>query len=65
MLRDAVAREGGAVVKTMGDAIMAAFPRPAAALRAALGAQQGLARAGVGPASLRLRAGVPGDGRGR
>ena len=58
VLRDAVAREGGAVVKTMGDAIMAAFPRPAAALRAALGAQQGLARAGVGPASLRLRAGV-------
>jgi class 3 adenylate cyclase len=58
VLREAVAREGGAVVKTMGDAIMAAFPRPAAALRAALGAQQGLARAGAGPASLRLRAGV-------
>ena len=42
VLREAVTREGGAIVKTMGDAIMAAFPRPAAALRAALAAQQAL-----------------------
>jgi class 3 adenylate cyclase len=57
VLRRVVAEEGGAVVKTMGDAIMAAFPRPAAALRAALAAQRGLA-AEAGAASLRLRAGV-------
>jgi class 3 adenylate cyclase len=43
VLRDAVAHEGGAVVKTMGDAIMAVFTRPAPALRSALGAQARLA----------------------
>jgi class 3 adenylate cyclase len=42
-LRDAVAAEGGAVVKSMGDAIMAVFPRPVAAMRAMLGAQARLA----------------------
>jgi class 3 adenylate cyclase len=44
ILRAAVAAEGGAIVKTMGDAIMAVFPRPVAALRAMLQAQQHLAR---------------------
>jgi class 3 adenylate cyclase len=34
-LREAVAVEGGAVVKTIGDAIMASFPEPRSALRAA------------------------------
>jgi class 3 adenylate cyclase len=43
VLRDAVAREGGTVVKTMGDAIMAVFTRPAPALRAALAGQSELA----------------------
>ncbi len=42
VLRDAVAQEGGSVVKTMGDAIMAVFPRPAGAVRAALAAQDAL-----------------------
>ena len=42
-LRDAVAGEGGAVVKSMGDAIMAVFPRPVAAVRAMLSAQRSLA----------------------
>ena len=44
VLKAAVAAEGGAVVKTMGDAIMAVFPRPVAALRALVSAQQRLAR---------------------
>lgn len=35
-LQDLVAANGGAVVKTIGDAVMAAFPGPAPALRAAL-----------------------------
>ena len=35
-LLDAVAGEGGAVVKTIGDAVMATFPTPAQALRAAM-----------------------------
>ncbi|MBS0632390.1 MAG: hypothetical protein JSS11_10775 [Verrucomicrobia bacterium] len=43
ILTAAVAAEGGAVVKTMGDAIMAAFPRPVAAVRAMLQAQHQLA----------------------
>jgi adenylate cyclase len=40
VLRDAVAAEGGAVVKAMGDAIMAVFTRPAAGLQAGLAAQR-------------------------
>jgi len=35
-LLDAVAAEGGAVVKTIGDAVMATFPTPDRALRAAM-----------------------------
>jgi class 3 adenylate cyclase len=35
-LLDAVAREGGAVVKTIGDAVMATFPTPERALRSAM-----------------------------
>lgn len=45
VLKAAVDSEGGAIVKTMGDAIMAVFPRPAPALRAALAAQRQLALA--------------------
>jgi class 3 adenylate cyclase len=42
LLRAAVADEDGAVVKTMGDAVMAVFPRPLAAVRAATAAQRRL-----------------------
>ena len=35
-LLSAVTAEGGAVVKTIGDAVMATFPRPDRALRAAM-----------------------------
>ena len=42
ILRTAVDAEGGAIVKTMGDAIMAVFPRPLPALRALLVAQHQL-----------------------
>jgi adenylate cyclase len=54
ILKAAVAAENGAIVKTMGDAIMAVFPRPVAALRAMLHAQQWLAD----PARYSLPAGV-------
>ena len=40
VLRDAVAAEGGSVVKAMGDAIMAVFPRPVAAVHAMRRAQE-------------------------
>jgi len=39
-LTEAVRGEGGAVVKTIGDAVMAVFPSPAAGVRAALGMQR-------------------------
>jgi class 3 adenylate cyclase len=44
ILRQAIVREEGAIVKTMGDAVMAVFIEPAAALRAAAHAQAELAR---------------------
>jgi class 3 adenylate cyclase len=43
VLREAVAEEDGALIKTIGDAVMAAFRRPISALRAILNAQQRLA----------------------
>jgi class 3 adenylate cyclase len=42
-LRQAVSDEQGAVVKAMGDAIMAVFPRPVCAVRAMLAAQRAVA----------------------
>jgi class 3 adenylate cyclase len=43
-LERAVTDEGGAIIKTMGDSVMAAFRSPAASLRAVWAAQKGLAR---------------------
>ena len=43
VLRAGIAAEDGAVVKTMGDAVMAVFRRPVAAVRAALAGQRALA----------------------
>jgi class 3 adenylate cyclase len=58
VLRDAVADEGGSIVKTLGDAIMAAFTRPAPALRAVMRAQATLASPPVGMRPLMLKAGI-------
>ncbi len=55
LLREAVAAEGGAIVKTIGDAVMAVFGRPAAGLRALLSAQQALRASGL---DLTLKAGL-------
>ena len=55
VLKSAIAREGGGVVKTIGDAVMAVFPRPQAAVRAALEAHRLLAES---QPSLILKAGV-------
>lgn len=54
ILKAAVAAEDGCIVKTMGDAIMAVFPRPVAALRAMLHAQRWLAH----PGKFALPAGI-------
>jgi class 3 adenylate cyclase len=58
VLRRAVEAEEGAVVKAMGDAIMAVFVRPVGAVRAVLRAQNELASPPVGKRSLLLKAGI-------
>jgi class 3 adenylate cyclase len=46
VLEEAVANEGGSIVKTMGDAVMATFRRPIDALRAVWKAQADIAERG-------------------
>ncbi len=58
VLKNAIAKEDGALVKTIGDAVMAVFRRPAAALRAMLKAQQELAFPQDGRDPLTLKAGM-------
>jgi class 3 adenylate cyclase len=58
VLREVIAEEDGALVKTIGDAVMAVFRRPAAALRAILKAQQQLASPAEGVRPLMLKVGI-------
>jgi adenylate cyclase len=58
VLRKVIAEEDGALVKTIGDAVMAVFRRPAAALKAMLSAQEMLATPASGVAPLTLKAGL-------
>jgi class 3 adenylate cyclase len=58
VLREAIAREGGAVVKTLGDAVMAVFRRPVGALQAMRDAQLALAHPGGGERPLALKVGI-------
>lgn len=58
VLRDAIAAEGGGLVKTIGDAVMAVFSRPVEALRAMLHAQQVLSNPPEGMLPLLLKAGI-------
>jgi class 3 adenylate cyclase len=58
VLREAIAREDGALVKTIGDAVMAVFRRPVSALRAILDAQRRLASPPDGTPPFRLKAGM-------
>ena len=57
-LREAASSEGGAIVKTMGDAVMAVFTDPAAALRAMRKAQGALAAPPKPQSPLALRCSV-------
>jgi class 3 adenylate cyclase len=57
VLRNIINDEGGAIVKTIGDAVMAVFCRPAPALRAMLAAQRALSVSSGGQ-PLRLKAGI-------
>ena len=54
ILEQAVTAEGGSIVKTMGDAIMAAFRNPASALRAVWTVQKQIAARGEPPLSLKV-----------
>ncbi len=54
-LKAAVAEGGGAIVKTMGDAVMASFTQPAAALRALRRAQEHLAASEPSQVPLSLK----------
>ncbi len=58
VLREIIAAEEGAIVKTIGDAVMAVFHRPASALRAALKAQHILLLPRDGMRPLYLKAGI-------
>lgn len=58
VLKRVIAAEDGALVKTIGDAVMAVFRRPASALKAMLSAQEMLAAPAEGNAPLTLKAGV-------
>ena len=55
-LEKAVIAEGGSIVKTMGDAVMASFREPVAALRAVWQAQQTIA--GYEGQNLRIKIGI-------
>lgn len=58
VLRDAITREGGSVVKTNGDAVMAVFRHPIHGMRAALAAQRALATPPSGFKPLALKVGL-------
>jgi class 3 adenylate cyclase len=58
ILRQMIADEEGALVKTIGDAVMAVFRRPAGALRAILRAQKRLANPPAGMRPLKLKVGI-------
>lgn len=57
-LKIVIDSEEGAVVKTIGDAVMAVFLRPASALCAMLNAQDEIAFESIGDVPLRLRVGI-------
>ncbi len=57
ILEEAIAAEGGAVVKTIGDAVMAVFRQPVGALRAICAAHAAMQRIGGSP-QLYLKAGI-------
>jgi adenylate cyclase len=58
VLKKAIADEDGALVKTIGDAVMAVFREPEAALRAMVKAQEILASPPDGSQPLTLKAGM-------
>jgi class 3 adenylate cyclase len=58
ILRQCISEEDGALVKTIGDAVMAVFRRPAAAIRAIFKAQEQLVHPPDGSLPLFLKVGI-------
>ncbi len=58
VLKKTITEEDGALVKTIGDAVMAVFRNPASALKAMLRAQKTLAAPPDGSSPLTLKAGI-------
>jgi class 3 adenylate cyclase len=58
VLKKVISDEDGALVKTIGDAVMAIFRRPVGALKAMLAAQEMLASPAGGISPLTLKAGI-------
>jgi len=58
LLKEVIAEHDGALVKTIGDAVMAVFRQPSSALKAMLSAQQRLANPPDGMQPLNLKAGL-------
>ncbi len=58
VLRKAIAEHDGAIVKTIGDAVMAVFRSPVSAVQAMIEAQQALAAPADGSMALTLKAGM-------
>jgi len=58
VLKKVITDEDGALVKTIGDAVMAIFRRPVGALKAMLAAQEMLASPAEGMSPLTLKAGI-------
>src|SRR5437762_10859190 len=58
VLKQVIAEEDGALVKTIGDAVMAVFRQPVSALKAMLHAQRRFASPPDGTQALSLKAGI-------
>jgi class 3 adenylate cyclase len=58
VLREEIDREDGAIVKTIGDAVMAVFRRPGGGLKAILRAQERVANPPAGALPLHLKVGL-------
>lgn len=57
-LEKEIKREGGSIVKTIDDSVMASFQRPSSGLRAVLAVQEKLADPPDGEQSLVIKAGI-------
>src|SRR4029079_12777061 len=58
VLKEVIAEADGALVKTIGDAVMAVFRQPVSALKAMLDAQRRLANPAQSMRPLNLKAGI-------